>query len=487
MKIAYKMMTSYVATAIFVSVLGSLIVFFVAQDILQTMIMEHLNATVQSRGVHIETVVRGYKDDATAVASEGAFRDAVDTTKENTQAIESANREMQEVLKVHADITNISILNKAGIIIASTCKQIGADENDKETFIKGMKGAYAGDIHFSRFIRNDVINVTAPILSNGQSAGIVDITFSAKEMQEIIADRTGLGATGEVSLENKKGYMMLLSSFARKTYRGDKRLGVHGLVQPMQWVLVADLSKKAVLDPLMLPIKIIMLTVIVSASVLSGSIGFFISVPVIAGPLSALRKGAKIIGAGNLDHKVRTEANDEVGQLSREFDKMINDLKKVVVSKNYVDNIVNSMADMLIVIKPDGNIEKANKAVLDNLGYDEEDLKGKRIGFLFQEEELALKGTKFEKLMDGATVKDYAVDFKTKDGKKIPVILSGSAIRATACEHIGLSEDCQIYADKGKHCKDILRIVCVAKDIPGGRRREDNPDTKDPEIEDRQT
>ena len=485
MKIAHKMMTSFLVVSTLVAVIGVGMVFFVVQGILNTMVVEHLSATVQSRGVHIETVVRSYKDDAAWVANEGAFRNAVDATKENTQAIEAANREIQEVLKVHVNITDISILNKEGIVIASTCKQIGADENDKETFIKGMKGTYAGDIHFSSFSRNDVINVTAPILSNGQSSGIVDIAFSAKEMQEIIADRTGLGATGEVSLENRKGYLML-SSLARRNYRGEKRLGAQGLVKPMHWVLTADLSKKAVLDPPMLPLKIIMFMIIVAAPVSSGLIGFFISVPVIAGPLMKLGKGARIIGAGNLDHKVRTEAKDEIGQLSRAFDKMINDLKKVVVSRNYVDNIVNSMADMLIVIKPDGNIEKANKAVLNNLGYDEEDLKGKRIGFLFQEEEIALKGTKFEKLMDGATVKDYAVDFKTKDGKKIPVILSGSAIRATACEHIGLSEECPTFQEKGKHCKDILRIVCVAKDIPGGRRREDNPDTKDSETEDRQ-
>jgi PAS domain S-box-containing protein len=485
MKIAHKMMTSFLVVSTFVAVMGVGMVFFVVQGILQIMVVEHLSATVQSRGVHIETVVSGYKDDAAAVANEGAFRSAVDATKENTQAIEAANREIQAVLKVHANITNISILDKEGIVIASTCKQIGADEKDKEMFIKGMEGAYAGDIHFSRFIKSDVISVAAPILSNGQSAGIVDITFSAKEMQEIIADRTGLGATGEVSLENKDGYMML-SSLVRRTYRGDKRLGSHGFVQPMQWVLTADLSKKAVLDPPMLPLKIIMFMIIVAAPVLSGLIGFFISVPVIAGPLMKLRKGAKIIGAGNLDYKVRTEAKDEIGQLSRAFDKMINDLKKVVVSKNYVDNIVNSMADMLIVMKPNGNIEKANKAVLDNLGYDEEDLMGKDIRILLKEEEIALKGTKFEKLMEGATVKDYAVDFKAKDGKKIPVILSGSAIRATSCSHVGLSEECPTFQEKGRHCKDILRIVCVAKDIPGGRRREDNPDTKASEIEDRQ-
>ena len=256
-------------------------------------------------------------------------------------------------------------------------------------------------------------------------------------------------------------------------------MSAQDVIQPMKWIFVAEISEIAALTPLLRKLKPLLVFIIIILTIITTLIGKFISVPVIAGPLVKLRKGIEIIGSGDMDYKVRTEAKDEIGQLSRAFDKMINDLKKVVVSRNYVDNIINNMADMLMVIKPDGNIEKVNKAVLDELGYDEEDLMGKNIRILFQEKGITLKGSEFSKLMKGVTVKDYEVEFKTKEGKAIPVILSGSAIRATACSHVGLSEDCPIYQEKGRHCKDILRIVCVAKGIPEERKRDVNLGTKD--------
>lgn len=44
-------------------------------------------------------------------------------------------------------------------------------------------------------------------------------------------------------------------------------------------------------------------------------------------PLHALHKGTEIIGGGDLDYKVATKAKDEIGQLSRAFDEMTQNLK----------------------------------------------------------------------------------------------------------------------------------------------------------------
>jgi len=52
----------------------------------------------------------------------------------------------------------------------------------------------------------------------------------------------------------------------------------------------------------------------------------------IARPLSELEKGIQIIGSGDLDHKVGTAAKDEIGQLSRSFDMMTEDLKETTTS-----------------------------------------------------------------------------------------------------------------------------------------------------------
>ncbi|MBN2019164.1 MAG: HAMP domain-containing protein [Sedimentisphaerales bacterium] len=54
----------------------------------------------------------------------------------------------------------------------------------------------------------------------------------------------------------------------------------------------------------------------------------------IVNPLHALHKGTEIIGEGNLNFKVATDKKDEIGQLSRAFDKMTGDLMKRTVSVN---------------------------------------------------------------------------------------------------------------------------------------------------------
>ena len=70
-----------------------------------------------------------------------------------------------------------------------------------------------------------------------------------------------------------------------------------------------------------------------SAFVVLIAIGIVLAVTrSIVEPLKALHKGTEIIGQGNLDHRVGTDARDEIGQLSRAFDQMIADMKKTTVS-----------------------------------------------------------------------------------------------------------------------------------------------------------
>jgi len=49
-------------------------------------------------------------------------------------------------------------------------------------------------------------------------------------------------------------------------------------------------------------------------------------------PITKLKNGVEIVGSGNLNHRVGTEATDEIGELSRIFDKMTEDLSKTTSS-----------------------------------------------------------------------------------------------------------------------------------------------------------
>jgi PAS domain S-box-containing protein len=63
-------------------------------------------------------------------------------------------------------------------------------------------------------------------------------------------------------------------------------------------------------------------------------------------PLHALHKGTEIIGQGNLDYRVGTKAKDEIGQLSRAFDQMTEDLLRTTTSIDKLNKEITERKQM---------------------------------------------------------------------------------------------------------------------------------------------
>jgi len=93
---------------------------------------------------------------------------------------------------------------------------------------------------------------------------------------------------------------------------------------------------------------------------------FFIITYIIAKRISesiiSLRRGMKIVEEGNLDYKVATQSNDEIGQLSRSFDKMTVAIKK---SRAEISEKVKSQTAE--IINRDKYLRDQQKAVLNIL------------------------------------------------------------------------------------------------------------------------
>ncbi|MCU4719510.1 PAS domain-containing protein [Halapricum hydrolyticum] len=121
-----------------------------------------------------------------------------------------------------------------------------------------------------------------------------------------------------------------------------------------------------------------------------------------------------------------------------------------------LENIIDTMADVLVQTDPEGDIQRANNAVRTILGYDPEAIVGKPIDVLFasptENEEfsdLLTRGEFLERLLRDGQVTDVEVQFATAEGDALPMSLSASTMT-------------QGGAVKG--------IVCVAKmivDDPG--------------------
>jgi PAS domain S-box-containing protein len=140
--------------------------------------------------------------------------------------------------------------------------------------------------------------------------------------------------------------------------------------------------------------------------------------------LISLKNGVLQVGRGHLDTKVPVTANDEIGIVAEAFNKMTTDLKQITVSKNYVDKIIESMADMLVVLNPKRKIEKVNRATLNLLGYEEPEFYGKEMDVI-----LAPPNTDHafvDEIIQTGSLRNFETEFICKDRQKISVSLSGS-------------------------------------------------------------
>ena len=102
-------------------------------------------------------------------------------------------------------------------------------------------------------------------------------------------------------------------------------------------------------------------------------------------PIKRLSIGAGKIGAGDLNYKVKIDSNDEIGHLAESFNRMTYNLRETTVSKEYVQNILKSMNETLIVLTPEGHIQTVNQATCDLSGYKAEELVGEPVGKIFGE------------------------------------------------------------------------------------------------------
>jgi PAS domain S-box-containing protein len=162
----------------------------------------------------------------------------------------------------------------------------------------------------------------------------------------------------------------------------------------------------------------------------------FLSKIILGKPIGILLKGITNIASGDLGYKIKKTTDDEIGLLADSFNKMSDDLSRTVVSKDYFNNIIQSMADSLVVVNTEGKITMMNKATESLLGYTEEELLGQHIEIIFEknpyEEEI------FTQLIKNTTIENTEKVYLTKKGDKIPVLFSSAIIHNRAGESQGV-------------------------------------------------
>ena len=115
---------------------------------------------------------------------------------------------------------------------------------------------------------------------------------------------------------------------------------------------------------------------------------------------------------------------DSLGDLAAVFNDMREKLKRTTVSRNYVDSVLSSMNEAIIVTSEPGMITRVNAATRRMLGYDDNELIGHHIDLITD----TSKGKPLDGNTGGGVPREAVLI--AKSGDRIPVSYTGSTIEA---------------------------------------------------------
>ncbi|MFH1768109.1 MAG: PAS domain S-box protein [Candidatus Omnitrophota bacterium] len=390
----------------------------------------------------------------------------------------------------------IFVTNRYGVNVAMTGKTSDYYQADEEWWQEAEKnGLYVGDVNYDESARIYSIDIGVRVDDDeGNFSGVIKAVLDIRRVRNILKEeeKSKRYRTRHFCLIDKDGRIIystvkfklfervsdnLYRHFSSKNRPGgyfiEKRKEKeellvyvrsrgHGDFKGLGWILLVGYQTDEILLPVVdLAYKIAGFSLI--AALLAVCLGLIVSKS-ITGPVGYLRRVVDKIGRGHMDTEITVRGNDEIGSLAVSFKNMAESLNKTTVSKEYVNNIIETMTDSLVVILPEGRIDRVNKATLDLLDYKKEELIGKDASCLFL---MGIKGVLLKESFNGGALVNYRTTYKRKDGMAIPVLLSGGIMRG---EHEG-----------------IVNIVCVAKDIREYLKREEELKKVNRELVDNET
>ncbi len=124
------------------------------------------------------------------------------------------------------------------------------------------------------------------------------------------------------------------------------------------------------------------------------------------------------------------------------------------------EDILESMADSLVLIDPKGRIAALNKAACRMTGYREKELKGKPVDIIFSQKGGFFESPVFRKLLNEGVTYESKVTYLTREGLEIPVSFSGSLMRdksGSVIGIVGIARDMRESIRKKRQLEELYR------------------------------
>ncbi len=273
------------------------------------------------------------------------------------------------------DLENVEIVGNQGQRLFSLVNNKSKkDFVVDSTYIHGKKEVFTQII-----LGNDgkrKIITAAPIFEKTDDTsviGVAIITANTNQIDNVLLNRKGLGKTGESYLIDMSGNMISESRFipnaafkqnvntkplefcladgqiyfgTHNDYRGIPVIGSSLCMKTLGMITIVEIDESEIFEPVSdLRDKIIILGIIITVSV--AIVAYFLS-RLISKPIIRLKNAANQVANGDFSVRTNIKSDDEIGELSRSFDQMAEQIQDSLLKIKEREDIIKQQKDILL-------------------------------------------------------------------------------------------------------------------------------------------
>lgn len=388
--------------------LTDLIIIGLAERTLEANVLDNLRQIARAGEAHLQTYLDGKRNRSLDFASDGRIRQSLHDYQRGIWSHDDRAR-LETFLKtgkqpLDPELLDITLVSTQGQIVASTAAVSPRDLSQRPFFQRGARVAYLRErpLWGEAERREEVLLVAAPVRdpSGGPAMGILLNRFRLTGLANAVGGESHPGAGAQGRPRKPALYLVGSDGLPLTPYpaagepsadapviatlpvrncqqrgRGDSGVWTDPLgrrvwgaaaclsVEGRRWTLLVEQTAEVALAPVQ-ALRTLNYSVL-AAAVLAAAVAAWWLAAGIARPVETLRRGIDAVAAGRLDGRVGTSARDEIGALSRAFDRMTVRLREVMASR---DELNREVAERRRVEQALRDSETRFRAVFDQAG-----------------------------------------------------------------------------------------------------------------------
>jgi len=382
-RIAKQLLVWFLLLTLVPLIVAAFLTMRTARGLLTDQIENNLRAMADNLGRQVGTFLRGQERDLLVLAANPGTAEAIDAFSsawksgaldENAHAF-AAERFAPFLRRAAESIgtDDIYLIGPDGRVVFSTARGPDFGVKIDEAPVAGTTlGRAAQSARFTLGLEQSDFDfygpdglpatfIAVPVLAGGKYRGLAVLQIGAAEINRVIGDTSGLGATGEmvVVAENGDGLVAVaptrhdpqaafrlrvpseghsealrasikgLPGFGPDTdYRGKSVLAVWQYLPALRWGVVVKIDADEAFAPVALLRKLSVAIALVS-SVLAALTAWLVARS-FSRPIEELTAAAHEVASGNLHRRAEVRSSNEIGDLARDFNNMTGQLSEMI-------------------------------------------------------------------------------------------------------------------------------------------------------------